>query len=229
MSAPNLKEIAKKIGYEFADTELLVRALTHASVTNHDRQLTDYEQFEFLGDRVLGLVIADYLRQTYPEERVGQWAKRLAVLTSREACAQVTRLTSLETAINFDPKSRSQSLSENILADICESVIAAIYLDGGYEGAREFILNAWAEIFDKEKIISIPVKSELQELCLAAGLGLPSYTKIAQTGPAHAPEIVVQVSLKDGRQEQGSAGSKKLAETKAAEKLLNILKGADDE
>ncbi len=77
--------------------------------------------------------------------------KTAGCVNQPRACAQVTRLTSLETAINFDPKSRSQSLSENILADICESVIAAIYLDGGYEGAREFILNAWAEIFDKEK------------------------------------------------------------------------------
>lgn len=229
MSAPNLKEIAKKLGYDFTDTELLARALTHASVTNHDQHLSDYEQFEFLGDRVLGLVIADYLRLTYPDESVGHWAKRLAVLTSREACAQVTRLTSLEEVINFDPKSRPQSLSENILADICEAVIAAIYLDGGYDAARQFILNAWSDIFDTQKTISVPAKSALQEFCLAAGLGLPSYTKIAQTGPAHAPEIVVQVSLNDGRQEQAVAGSKKQAETKAAEKLLNILKGADNE
>lgn len=220
MSRVESKKLSRRLGYEFASEALLEEALTHASANKK----SDNERLEFLGDRVLGLIIAEYLRSAYPQEGEGEWAQRLAVLTSRKVCTQIASKYNMQAALVIDDKNRKSVLSNNVRANLCEAVIAAIYLDGGLEAARSFVLAAWQDEFDTHTTAPVSAKQALQEFTLAHGFGLPIYEKIDQTGPDHAPEITVRVCLDDKRHADAAAGSRKEAEHKAAQILLEMIK-----
>ena len=220
MSGAKRQKLCQRLGYAFSSEAFLEEALTHASANRN----ADNERLEFLGDRVLGLLIADYLRFTYPEEGEGEWARRLAGLTSRKVCAEIARNYDMPDALIMDEKNRKSVLSVNVCANLCEAVIAAIYLDGGLEAARTFVLKAWHDEFSVHKEAPTSAKQALQEFTLAQGLGLPAYQKIGQTGPDHAPDITVRVSLEDKRCAEAAAGSRKAAEHMAALSLLEKLK-----
>lgn len=213
-------ELARRLGYEFATPCLLEEALHHASVKSKMKN----ERLEFLGDRVLGLVIAEHLYKNFPNEQEGDMAQRLSVLVSRQSCMQVAQKFDMASALMLDKGSRLSRHSENVLADTCEAVIAAIYLDGGLEAAREFILRGWHKILTEMVDVPVNAKSALQEYATANGYGVPNYEKTGQDGLAHEPIISVRVQVDGGHASRAADKSRKAAEMKAAEKLLAKLK-----
>lgn len=220
MSRAQHLKLVTRLNYTFSNPDLLLEALHHASA----KKMMKNERLEFLGDRVLGLVIAEYLYKSFQLEEEGDMAKRLSVLVSRESCALVARQYQLSEAIVFDKGSRQNSATDNVLANVCEAVIAAIYLDGGLEPARIFILQAWQKIFDEMVDVPVSAKSALQEYTVAQGLGMPHYEIVSQQGPAHKPVITVRIQLEAGQKTEASDSSRKKAENIAAEKMLAKLK-----
>ncbi len=213
-------ELAQRLNYEFIKPHLLEEALHHASVKSKMKN----ERLEFLGDRVLGLVIAEYLYKNFPNEQEGHMAQRLSVLVSRRTCAQVARQFDMASALIFDKGSRLRQKSENVLADTCEAIIAAIYLDGGLDAAREFILRGWHATLTEMVDVPVNAKSALQEYAIANGYGVPNYEKTGQDGLAHEPIISVRVQVDGGHAACAADKSRKAAEVRAAEKLLTKLK-----
>ena len=215
----------KTLGYKFRDPGLLNRALTHASALaehgNHDPAAT-YQRLEFLGDRVLGLVVADMLISTYPDAVEGELARRLARLVSGETCADVARDMGLDTFVRLGgslARKRSSAVS-GVLADVCESVIGALYRDGGLGAARPVIERHW---HDRMTAMSGPLrdaKTALQEWAHSKGLETPNYRELSRSGPDHAPVFEIEVVI-DGRLGAfGSGKSKREAEQTAAEAVL---------
>jgi ribonuclease-3 len=222
-----LRRLDEVLGHAFAKPELLDEALTHASATR--RRSRGYERLEFLGDRVLGLVIAHTLLETFPKEREGDIAKRHASLVSRDALVDVAKAIGLGQHIRLskgeaDAGSRA---SEAVLADVMEAVIAALYLDGGLEAARRFITAHWQKLIDADVAPPRDAKTRLQEWAQARGLGLPTYTETSATGPAHAPERTIEVRIPGHPPAVGTGRSKREAEQTAAASLLGKV-GADD-
>jgi ribonuclease-3 len=181
------------------------------------------ERLEFLGDRVLGLVISEALMNKYPQADEGELAKRLSALVSRHSCSEIAEQFNMAAPLIHDQQNDNIMLSDNVMANLCEAIIAALYLDGGLEVASKFILKAWAPILDAMKDVPANPKSDLQEYTSREGLGLPSYKLIDTTGPDHAPVITVEVSLDNGTRVSANAGSKKKAEIEAAQSLLEKL------
>lgn len=217
-------ELSKKLLHDFRNPALLEEALRHASVTGRSN-----ERLEFLGDRVLGLVMADALLRQHPEAREGELAKRYSALVSRKSCAGVSRHLNLADFLVRDPQNANIAQSGNVMANLCEAVIAALYLDGGLEAAERFILSAWLPIMEEMTDIPANPKSELQEFAGQSGLGVPAYQVTDTSGPDHAPIITVEVSLPDGSKAQAGADSKKKAEQAAAQRLLEKLSGSRKE
>ena len=218
-----LKDLAKVLGHSFAKHELLDEALTHASATR--KRGRGYERLEFLGDRVLGLVIAHALLEKFPKEREGDIAKRHARLVSREALVHVAQAIRLGDHIKLskgEAEAGSRG-SEAVLADVAEAVIAALYLDGGLEIARRFIGVQWQKLMDVDTAPPRDAKTRLQEWAQARGLGLPSYTELSARGPAHAPERTIEVRLPGHDPASGVGRSKREAEQTAARALLARL------
>ena len=181
------------------------------------------ERLEFLGDRVLGLVISEALMNKYPQADEGELAKRLSALVSRHSCSEIAEQFNMAAPLIHDQQNDNIMLSDNVMANLCEAIIAALYLDGGLEVASKFILKAWAPILDAMKDVPANPKSDLQEYTSREGLGLPSYKLIDTSGPDHAPVITVEVSLDNGARVSANAGSKKKAEIEAARNLLEKL------
>lgn len=217
----DLKALETALDYRFKAHENVAMALTHASAYTGSEGV-NYERLEFLGDRVVNLIVADLLYQTFPDEAEGAMAKRHSALVQTETLADMARDLGLNDHVIL---SQSESLAggtanDNILADIMEAVTAAIYLDGGFEAAREFFTRA---LGDRLHVMVEPPrdpKTTLQEWSQARNLGLPTYDIIAQTGPDHAPEFTVQVSLDGLPPQQATSNSKKRAEKDAAQKML---------
>ena len=209
-------------GVRFADPALLAQALTHSNDAARGCEGRDYERLEFLGDRVLGLVIAEELFRRYPGEGEGLLARRLNQLVRRETCAEVARRLGLhELMRTAKTAERAQvQASQKVLADLCESVIAAIYLDQGLEAARSFIISMWRPLFERHAQPPRDAKSALQEWAAARGLPPPTYEEVARTGPDHAPEFTVRVSVSGLGRETGAGPSKRAAEQAAAGRLL---------
>lgn len=214
-----LAAFQQRLGYTFRDPRHLHRALRHASLDIED----DNEKLEFLGDRVLGLVIAERLIAAHDDEAEGALARRLAQLVSRRICAEVARDIDLAAVLRVDDGIRKQSdVPQNILADGCEALLAAVYLDGGLEAARQIIEQHWQAHFSQQIDAPIDSKSALQEWLMQRGKALPSYEIIDRSGPDHAPQFAVLVSCDDGTA-QGNGPSRKLAEQQAAAALLLVL------
>ncbi|MFV0512231.1 MAG: ribonuclease III [Jhaorihella sp.] len=219
----DLRAFQARIGHEFARPELLVRALTHGSISSPDR--TDNQRLEFLGDRVLGLAMAAALLDQDQQATEGQLAPRFNALVRKEACADVAREIDLGSVLKLG---RSEMLSggrrkQALLGDAMEAVIAAVYRDGGFEAARDMILRLWGERIARVESDSRDPKTALQEWAQARGEKPPGYMLIERTGPDHAPVFTIAARLADGRQAQATAGSKRQAEQGAAAALLQQL------
>jgi len=218
-------DFEKTLGYRFRNPGLLKRALTHASALadggNHDPAST-YQRLEFLGDRVLGLVIADMLITAYPDAAEGELARRLARLVSGETCAEVAKDMGLDAFVRLGgslARKRSGTAS-GVLADVCESVIGALYRDGGLEAARRVVELYWR---DRMTAMSGPLrdaKTELQEWTHRKGLATPDYRELARSGPDHAPDFEIEVVIDGIQGAVGHGKSKREAEQAAAEAVL---------
>lgn len=221
-----LAAFAARIGHSFARPELLVEALTHPSLASPGRRSN--QRLEFLGDRVLGLVVAEALLAGDSGAAEGQLAPRLNALVRQEACADVARAVGLGAVLKLG-RSEMQSggrRKEAILADAMEAVIAAVYLDAGFAAARELVLRLWGERIARAGSSARDAKTELQEWTQARGLGLPAYAVVARTGADHAPRFTVEVRLADGMAARAEAGSRRAAEQAAAAALLARLGAA---
>jgi ribonuclease III len=218
--AADLRAFAGRIGHEFVQPDLLVRAVTHASISGPSRP--DNQRLEFLGDRVLGLVMAEALLRADPDATEGQLAPRFNALVRKESCADVAREIGLGEVLKLG---RSEMLSggrrkEALLADALEAVIAAVYLDGGFEAARDTVLQLWRGRIEAVEADSRDAKTALQEWAQARGLPPPSYEEEGREGPDHQPVFTVLVRLGNGEVERAAAGTKRQAEQAAAKALL---------
>ncbi|MEM6663476.1 MAG: ribonuclease III [Pseudomonadota bacterium] len=223
MSRANLNPLMDALGHRFKDSALLHQALTHPSAVGPSRP--DYQRLEFLGDRVLGLVIAQALMKAFPNAPEGELAPRFNALVRRECLAERAEEIDLGKYLRLG---RSESISGGrrkaaILADAMEAVIAAVYLDGGIRAARRFIHKRWGNVLKTADAAPIEPKSHLQEWAQGRGLPTPAYTLLSRKGPDHAPVFTVEVQLEDGKRGKGTARSKKLAEQAAAADLLKAL------
>ncbi|WP_171169162.1 ribonuclease III [Ruegeria sp. HKCCA0370] len=218
-----IKAFQRRLGYEFKNPELLVRALTHGSVSSSTRP--DNQRLEFLGDRVLGLVMATALLEADKKASEGQLAPRFNALVRKEACADVARQIDLGAVLKLG---RSEMLSggrrkQALLGDAMEAVIAAIYRDAGFEAARDVILALWGDRIHKVEADARDAKTSLQEWAQARGQKPPSYVEVKRSGPDHAPIFTIAARLQDGTEAQATAGSKRQAEQAAAKALLEQL------
>jgi len=218
---PPLDGLEDALGHRFANPALLREAMTHSSA----RAASSNERLEFLGDRVLGLVIAEALIERHPGENEGNLAPRLNALVSRETCAIIAERLNLGDHIVM---ARAEAHSGGrrkpaLLANAMEAVIAAIYLDAGPEEARGFILNHWAHLFVAQTDAPVDPKTALQEWAQARGWPLPVYETMAQDGPDHAPRFTVRVTIDDGKSAEAVASSKRAGERESARLLMDAL------
>jgi ribonuclease-3 len=227
---------ADTIGYRFVRPELLMEALTHPSAAPPARHQgrrrlpaanRSYERLEFLGDRVLGLVVADLLWRCFSDEPEGHLTRRLAHLVRREALFRVAAAIGLDRHLILSRAEAASGAARNpgILADVCEAVIAAIYLDGGFDAARDFIHRFWEPLLAEMEGPPRDPKTELQEWAQGRGLALPAYELMATSGPDHAPRFTVAARVAGFDEASATASSKRGAETAAAAVLLERLTG----
>ena len=226
----NLGRLKAQLGHEFEDAELLRCALTHASATRGPGgDLISYERLEFLGDRVLGLIIAKLLFLRFPGEPEGDLARRLAALVRKETLADVAVGLELGRHIDFGPgEQEGGAETPSVLADACEAVIGALYLDGGLSVAERFVLPYWTPYLEAEETPPLDAKTALQEWAQGRALPLPSYQEIAREGPPHEPIFTVEVRVEGQRSVTAQGRSKRMAEQAAAESLLAQLEDAAD-
>jgi len=220
------KALAEALGHDFAQPALLDQALTHPSAAAR----TTYERLEFLGDRVLGLIIADMVFRTYPDEPEGALARRFAALVRKEALARIAEAIDLGTHLRLSRGEAGQGGrgSQTLLADACEAVIAALFVDGGFEAARRFVERWWRPMLAEQAGPPQDDKTALQEWAQGRGLPLPVYRLRSTEGPPHDPIFDIEVSLPDHAPAQGRGSSRRAAETAAAAALLARLKGEGD-
>ncbi len=218
------------LGHRFADPALLIQALTHRGSLGAGRNVQDpvsnaegNERLEFLGDRVLGLVIADSLLRTFPGENEGALASRLAALVSAPTIAQVAAKFGLSEHVKVAKGQRVETAETTVLADACEAVIGAIYLDGGLAAAEKFVTGHWASLMHAALVPPKDAKTALQEWAQGRALPLPSYRVVESSGPAHAPSFTMAVTVKGFPEKQGQGRTKRLATQAAAAALLQAL------
>ena len=216
----NLLSLQKKINIKFKDPNLLEKALTHKSYD----PINNNEKIEFLGDRVLGLVIAKKLLEIYPNEKEGILDKKFASLVNKKTCLLIANNLNIEKFILILRSTKNKlKIEDKVLSDACEAIIGAIYLDKGFQVAENFILNLWKDEIDKSVITKIDAKTKLQEYSLKIYKKLPIYKLISNTGPRHKPVIKVSVKLDGCKNFYGEGKSKKDAEQSAANLCLNNL------
>jgi ribonuclease III len=218
-----IAELANILGHEFNRPEILERAVTHASAALEADQ--SYQRLEFLGDRVLGLVMVDLLMRRFPNEPEGALAKRLGRLADRESLASIARSIALADWIRVGEIGQAASItaSDSVMADALEAVIGAIYHDGGLEAARTAIEPLWAPLVAEQDTPPIDSKTALQEWAQGKSLALPDYRVVERTGPDHVPVFTVEVTVSGLTAARASAGSKRVAEQDAARALLAII------
>lgn len=216
------KIIEERIGHTFADPALLATAFTHVSALKSARRGDSYQRLEFLGDHVLGLIVSDMLYRAFPKADEGELSKRLADLVRREACADVAKSLGLDEAIKLGSVGAGAGarLRNSVLGDICEAVIGAVFLDGGYAAAAQFVERNWTERMRKPVRPLRDPKTILQEWAQGKGLPTPVYREVERTGPHHDPQFRVAVELPGLTPAEGIGGSKRAAEKLAATALL---------
>jgi ribonuclease-3 len=221
-----LVDLARRMGHDFSRPELLIEAMTHPSLGG----AASNQRLEFLGDRVLGLVIAEALLAQDARAEEGTLAPRLNALVRKETCADVAADIDLGAALRMG---RSEMLSGGrrkmaLLGDAMEAVIAAVYLDAGFDVARAFVLRHWGDRIAVARAQTADAKTALQEWAQARGMTPPDYADMGREGPDHAPVFSVEARLADGRAARGRAASKRAAQQQAAEALLSIVETPDD-
>jgi ribonuclease-3 len=216
-----LAELEQRIGYAFKTRALLQEALTHGSVHEGRKKRRDYDRLEFLGDRVLGLCVAERLLAEHEGDQEGDLAPRFNALVNRHACARAARAAGLGEAIVLSASEEAHGgrQKEAILGDVCESVIAALYLDGGLDVARGFIARFWGDAFDHVRTAQRDAKTALQEWAAARKKHL-RYETVAQSGPEHAPHFVIDAHVEGFQPVRGEGSSKREAQRAAAEAFL---------
>jgi len=223
MTQRQLSDLEGKLGHNFADKNLLKQAVTHASFAGPE---ASYERLEFLGDRVLGLLLAQYFYKNCPHDNEGALSLRLHSEARMTSLANVARKLELadflqaQTGMDFGQ-------NDSVLADVVESLLAAIFIDAGLAAAERFLLAHWPLASGAPASREKDAKSRLQEWTLQHGLGLPRYQLLAKTGPDHAPKMVYEVSVADVPPASASGSSRKIAEQKAATALLARLQAGD--
>jgi ribonuclease-3 len=211
-------EVAERTGYRFRDPALLTRSLTHRSLAGSP---VDYEALEFLGDRVLDMVIAEDLYRDAPAASAGELARALNRLVRAETLTDVARELRLAEYLRTDARNpAAANPSARVLSEACEALIAAVYLDGGFDAARSFIRRHWRERIRKSWLTGKDAKSTLQEWLAGRSLGCPVYRETSRAGPDHLPHFEVEVSVAGLRPARGSGSSKRQAEQRAAEAML---------
>jgi ribonuclease-3 len=216
------KELEERIGHSFAETSLLESALTHISALSGKSRASSYQRLEFLGDHVLGLAVSDMLYRAFPKADEGELSRRLADLVRRESCADVARSLDLGAVIKLGTSEANAGgrVRLAILADVCEALIGAVFIDGGYPAAAAMIERLWSERMRTPARPLRDAKTVLQEWAQARGLPTPSYREVERTGPHHDPEFRVAVALPDLDPAEGIGRSKRAAEQAAAAAML---------
>ena len=215
------KKLEKKIDIRFRDKNLLIKSLTHKSFN----KINNNEKLEFLGDRVLGLVMAKRLLEIYPEEKEGVLDKKFASLVNKKTCLEISKTIELEKyVLVLKPKNRKNIIEDKVLADSCEALIGSVYLDKGYAMVEKLILDLWSKHIENSVITQIDAKTKLQELSLKKFKKLPLYKIISNTGPRHKPLFKVGVKLINTNFYISEGKSKKDAEQNAAFKCLQDFK-----
>ena len=215
-----IKELEKIIKYNFKKSYLLEKALTHKSLDNN----INNEKLEFLGDRVLGLVISEKLLNKYPNEKEGIIDKKFANLVNKKTCSLIAKKINLKKFILLGSSHKKLERSaDKISSDCLEAVVGAIYLDGGLKSVEKFILNFWEDFLIKSSITLIDSKTKLQEFSLKKFKELPKYVFFKKTGPQHRPLFKTEVQIPNSKKIVGIGSSKKNAQQNAAAKLLKIL------
>ena len=216
----NLKNIEKIINLKFNDKELLSKSFIHKS---YNKEINN-EKLEFLGDRVIGLIISKKLLNLYPNEKEGIIDKKFASLVNKKTCAKVFRSLNLKKFIKTGNSFKTiRSADERLLSDTCEALIGAIYLDQGFFNTEKFVLNIWKHFIQDSKIIELDPKTKIQEFSLKKFKKLPIYKTIKKTGPNHNPFFQVSVQIENSKKYIGQGNSKKNAEQNAAYKLIRNL------
>ena len=213
----NYQDLQSKINYKFKDIDLLTKSLTHKSFDSNKNN----EKLEFLGDRVLGLVIAKKLLETYPYEKEGVLDKKFASLVNKKTCLEIAKNINLEKFILILNSNKKRiKIEDKIISDSCEALIGAIYLDKGFTIVEKTILNLWQDHIEKSVVTEIDAKTKLQELTLKNFKKLPTYKLISNTGPRHKPIFKVGVKLPNTKYFIATGKSKKEAEQNAAIECL---------
>jgi ribonuclease III len=210
------------LGYKFKSKALLERALTHASVRGSVAKVQDNERLEFIGDRVLGLAIVEVLNESHPLASEGDMARRYNALVRGETCAKVARDLGLGASLQLSPSEADHGGrdKENILADAMEAVLGAVFLDGGFQKARDVVRRLWLIEHGARPDVSADPKTALQEWAQGSGLPLPQYVSLERTGPDHAPEFTTEVRISGQAPARGTGSSKRAAEQAAASAML---------
>ena len=215
------KFLEKKIKINFKDKNLLIRSLTHKSFDKENNN----EKIEFLGDRVLGLVIAKKLLEIYPGEKEGILDKKFAALVNKKTCLEISKKLDLQKYIlSFNVKNKNNKIEDKVLADSCEALMGSIYLDKGFNAVEKVILNLWSNQIKDSIVTQIDAKTKLQEYSLKKFKKLPLYKLISNTGPRHKPLFKVGVKLLDTKIYISNGKSKKDAEQSAATLCLKDIK-----
>ncbi len=223
LKARDRETLEARLGYAFKDPALLVRALTHSSAVSPSKRTDDsYQRFEFLGDRVLGLVVADMLSERMPKANEGELSRTLNSLVRKETCAKVARKLGMGKFVRLgDSEARTGGADKDaILGDVCEAVIGAIYADGGLDPAYVFVSTMFGDNLDVAQARRADSKTALQEWAQAQGLEPPTYSETGRLGPDHAPVFTISVAVRGFEALTATGTSKKLAEHQAAEKFL---------
>ncbi|MEM7565799.1 MAG: ribonuclease III [Pseudomonadota bacterium] len=215
------EDLEARLGHSFADRTLLERALTHPSAVRGGVEAT-YQRLEFLGDRVLGLVVADALLKAYPQAPEGELAKRHTQMVRAETCAEIAQTLDIGPHMRVAAPERRggpQAIKATILADAMEALIGAVHQDAGFEAAQGFVLAHWPDGMEGEGRLT-DAKSMLQEWALSRGDAIPTYREVSREGPDHAPVFTIEAAVEDAAPAEGSGSSKRDAEQAAAQALL---------
>ena len=217
----NYQTLEKKLNIKFKNKDLLIQCLTHKSFDSTKNN----EKIEFLGDRVLGLVIAKKLLEIYPNEKEGILDKKFASLVNKNTCLEIAKNINLDKyVLTYNPNNKGITIEDKIISDCCEALIGAIYLEKGFNIVEKIILNLWDNQIKKSVITQIDAKTKLQELALKNFKKLPTYKLISNTGPRHKPLFKVGVKLPNTKYFISSGKSKKDAEQNAAIECLKSIK-----
>jgi len=211
-------QLEKTLGYRFKNQSLLIKALRHASTTTN--RLHSNERLEFLGDRILGMIIAEHLLTRFPKDEEGALGYRFTALTRAETLTRVAKKIDIGSFIQISGEDHANA---NMLADACEALIAALYLDGGLEAAQSFIIGQWHEIIEEQPQPTKDAKTQLQEWLQKSGDVLPTYETVNRTGADHEPVFTVSVTIPGGRTASGTGANKRAAEQNAAKALIEQL------